>query len=179
MIYQRLCETAMFWQTSQSYSQISVSGWLSFPTKPSEYAGPHADLWEQPVVNTWTELGPSHRLPTLPLLLLGSSHMPFSELLGGPHSWVSRSHCTATNPHLGHTVTPPPSQGESPPAALIPNTCASGRFPRTRESVRLLMRCSQGNGSYLNDLDWNTQLYACDHSINAFLPDGLPCGLRQ
>lgn len=108
MIYQRLCETAMFWQTPQSYSQISVLGCLSFPTKPSEFAGPHADLWKQAVVNTWTELGPSDSLPTLPLLLLGSSHTPFSELLGGPHSWVSWSQCTAANPHLGHTVTSPP-----------------------------------------------------------------------
>ena len=40
-------------------------------------------------------------------------------------------------------------------------------------------RCSPGNGKYLNYLDWNTQLCACDHSINAFLPDGLPWGLRQ
>ena len=117
--------------------------------------------------------------PHFPPLLLGSSHTPFSELLGGPHSWGSWSNCIATNPHLGHTVTHPPSEAQTPPAALISNTSVSGRSPRTPESVRPPMRCSQGNGSYLNYLDWNTQLYLCDHLINAFLPDGLPWGLRQ
>ena len=122
MIYQRLCETVMFWQTPQSYSQISVLGCLSFPTKPSEFAGPHADLWKQAVVNTWIELGPSHSLPTLPLLLLGSSHTPFSELLGGPHSWVSWSQCTAANPHLGHSCLQSfPASGSFPMNQFFPS----------------------------------------------------------
>ena len=156
MIYQRLCETVMFWQTPQSYSQISVLGCLSFPTKPSEFAGPHADLWKQAVVNTWIELGPSHSLPTLPLLLLGSSHTPFSELLGGPHSWVSWSQCTAANPHLGHTVTPPPTRLES--------TCSSHTQHQCFKTLSTNPRSSQAPDEMLSRQWQLSKLFRLEYS---------------